>query len=56
MSGTTQICRKCTGSVFEALYSLCVTPVPARMNWISPGRITPPPPVLSLCSSPPSST
>ncbi len=53
MSGTIQIWRKCTGSVFEAFLSLWVTPVPARMNWISPGRMMPPPPVESLCSSPP---
>ena len=29
-SGRIQICRKCTGASREALYSLCVTPVPAR--------------------------
>ena len=56
MSGTIQTWRKWTGSVFEAFISLWVTPVPARMNWISPGRMTPPPPVESLCASPPSST
>src|SRR5437868_4918607 len=43
-SGTIQICRKCTGSVSEALNSLCATPLPALMRCTSPGRITPPPP------------
>jgi hypothetical protein len=32
-----------------------VTPVPARINWISSGRMTPPPPELSWCSGAPSS-
>ena len=51
-----QICRKCTGSVFEALNSLCRTPLPALMRWTSPGRITELEPVESLCASAPSST
>ena len=51
-----QIWRKWTGSVFEALNSLCRTPVPALMRWTSPGRMTEPVPIESLCSSAPSRT
>ncbi|MNY64487.1 hypothetical protein D3C86_2016110 [compost metagenome] len=54
--GTSQICRKCTGSSREALYSLWRTPVPALIICTSPGRITEPVPIESLCSSAPSST
>ena len=54
--GNDQICRKWTGAFFEALYSLWRTPVPADMRWISPGRMTDPVPMLSLCSSAPSRT
>jgi hypothetical protein len=46
-SGTIQIWRKWTGSVWLALYSLCSMPVPADMRWSSPGRITEPVPMLS---------
>ena len=45
---TSQICRKCTPSVFDALSSLCITPVPALIRWTSPGRITAPVPIESL--------
>ena len=54
-SGMIQICRKRTGSVRLALYSLWRTPVPADMRCTSPGRITECSPVLSLCSRAPSS-
>ena len=54
-SGMIQICRKCTGSVFEALNSLWRMPVPADMRCTSPGRITEPVPrlVLVLRARPP---
>ena len=55
-AGTIQICRKWTSSSGDALNSLCVTPVPADMRCTSPGRITEPVPMLSLCCSAPSST
>ena len=55
-SGNTHICRKCTGSVCEWLNSLCRIPVPADITWTSPGRITEPVPMLSLCSRAPSRT
>ena len=38
-AGAIQICRKCTGSLREWLYSLWATPVPALINWMSPGTI-----------------
>jgi hypothetical protein len=40
----------------DGLNSLCSTPVPADMRCTSPGRITEPVPIESLCSSAPSST
>ena len=55
-AGWIQIWRKCTASVFEALTSLCRTPVPALIRWTSPGLITEPVPMESLCSMPPSRT
>ena len=55
-AGRIQICRKCTGSSSDGLNSLCVTPVPALMRCTSPGRITEPVPMESLCASAPSST
>ena len=54
--GSIQICRKCTGSLSEALNSLCITPVPALMRCTSPGRMTEPLPSESLWASAPSST
>ena len=49
--GSIQICRKCVGSSGEGLNSLCRTPRPALIAWTSPGAITEPVPMLSLCSS-----
>jgi hypothetical protein len=51
-----QICRKCTGSSLDGFISLCVTPVPAVMRCTSPGLISEPVPIESLCASVPSST
>jgi hypothetical protein len=39
-SGRIQICRKCTSSLSDALYSLWLIPVPALMRCTSPTRIT----------------
>jgi hypothetical protein len=44
--GSSQICRKWTGSAEEWLYSLCLTPVPALIRCTSLGRITDPLPML----------
>jgi len=55
-SGTSQIWRKCTGSVAEALYSEWITPAPALIFCTRPGRMTPSPPLLSRCASPPETT
>ena len=46
-----QICKKCTGSFCEALYSLWLIPVPALIRWTSPTRMTELVPVLSLCAN-----
>ena len=48
-----QIWRKCTASVFEAFISLCCTPVPADIRCTSPGLMTEPVPMVSLCASAP---
>src|SRR5215470_2232677 len=55
-SGNTHIWSSLTGASSEKLNSECATPVPAVIRCTSPARISPAPPVLSLCRSAPSNT
>jgi CheY-like chemotaxis protein len=54
LDGMIHICRRWQVSVGLALNSAWTMPEPALMRWISPGRMTPPPPVESLWAMAPS--